>query len=189
MAATATGITIQPILDSTQSTQIVRGSIALSGNYGATSPSDTNGDILSLAVYPTQSATAPIRVFIYEEPAAGVAPTGYTFLYAKGTDPTNGELVVLQGAGGAVSGLTATTTMTTTTNASTAAPVYVTGGAVTQAAGVAAVTGFTTTIAGGGSSAGGPAGQITRGAAYPGALVTAAAAGYLKFEAVFPLGQ
>lgn len=186
MAATATGITIQPILDSTQSTQIVRGSIGLSGNYGGGA---TNGDTLNLGVYPNQSATAPIRVFIYEEPAAGTAPTGYTFLYAKGTDPTNGLLVVLEGAGGALSGLTASTIMTTTTNAGVTNPVAINGGAVTSPTGAAGVTGFTTTIAGGGSSAGGPAGQITQGSAYPGALVTAATAGYLKFEAVFPLGQ
>jgi len=133
MATVAKANKSLPVTDTTQSTQIVRGSITLSGNYGGGA---TNGDTLNLAVYPTQSPKTPLRVLVYEQPAAGTAPTGYYFGYAAGTNASNGLLVVSQ------------------------------NGAINS-----------------------PATQITQGSAYPTALVTAATAGYLKFEAIFPLGQ
>jgi hypothetical protein len=134
MAAVAKANKSLPIADTTQGTQIVRGTITLSGVYGGAS---THGDTLSLAVYPTQSPKTPLAVFIYEQPAAGTAPSGYSFLYGAGTNASNGVLIVLQGASGASS----------------------------------------------------PQAEITAASAYPTTLVTAATAGYLKFEAVFPLGQ
>jgi hypothetical protein len=135
MPAVATGSKALSRIDTTQCTQIVRGTIALSGVYGGSS---THGDTLNLGVAPTQSAKTPIAVFIYEQPAAGTAPTGYNFLYGAGSNATNGVLIVQQGA----------------VNATVP----------------------------------GPSVEITAAAAYPAALVTAATAGYLKFEAVFPLG-
>lgn len=134
MAAVAKANKSLPIADTTQGTQIVRGNITLSGVYGGAS---THGDTLNLAVFPTQSPKTPLRVFIYEQPAAGTAPTGYEFDYGAGTNATNGVFIVLQG------------------NASASSPMS----------------------------------EITAASAYPAALVTAATAGYLKFEAIFPLGQ
>lgn len=99
MAATAKKSTGYPVTDTTQSTQIARGTIGLSGNYGGGA---TNGDTLDLSKIGAQSSKPPVEVEIYEEPAAGTAPTGYKFLFAKGTTQKNGQLVVLQG-GAAVS--------------------------------------------------------------------------------------
>jgi hypothetical protein len=133
MSAVATANKSLPVADTTQSTQIVRGTIALGGVYGGAS---TNGDTLNLAISQTRSPKAPIRVLIYEQPGAASAPTGYQFMYGAGTNATNGVLIVLQ------------------------------NGAINS-----------------------PATQITAASAYPTTLVTAATAGYLHFEAIFPLGQ
>jgi hypothetical protein len=133
MAAVATANKSLPVADTTQSTQIVRGTIALSGVYGGAS---TNGDTLNLAISSVRSPKVPIRVLIYEQPAAGTAPTGYQFMYGAGTNATNGVLIVLQ------------------------------NGAINS-----------------------PAAQITAAGAYLTALLTASAAGYIHFEAIFPLGQ
>jgi hypothetical protein len=92
MSATAKLLTGLPVNDSTDATQIVRGTIALTGNYGGGA---THGDVLNLALYGVQSNYPPVRVFIYEQPAAGSAPTGYQYEYAVGTNPSNGQLVVL----------------------------------------------------------------------------------------------
>ena len=74
--------------------------ITLSGNYGTGA---SNGDILSFAnTNFIQSRRVPIWVDIYEEPLAGNAPSGYTFVWAVGTTQANGQLIVLQG-GAAVS--------------------------------------------------------------------------------------
>lgn len=86
--------------DSTQATQIVRGKIALTGNYGG---ANTHGDTLNLGFYGVQSNNPPLRVLIYENPPAGTAPSGYALGYAPGTDPTNGVLTVF-GTGAAAGG-------------------------------------------------------------------------------------
>jgi len=79
--------------DTTQSTQIVRGTLHFTGNYV------TNGDILSFAnVYGIQSTSVPLRVFVYEAPPAGTAPGGYEYVFCPGTTIANGKLVVLVGA-------------------------------------------------------------------------------------------
>jgi Na+/glutamate symporter len=92
MAATATvDSTYSALHDTTQATQIVRGSIALSGNYGSAS---SHGDTLALNLYGIQSATL-VRCFIYEQPAAGTAPTGTLWGYAKGTTLANGLLTAM----------------------------------------------------------------------------------------------
>jgi hypothetical protein len=78
--------------DATQATQIVRGAIALSGNYG---DGATSGDPLNLAKYGVQSNRPPLRVLIYEMPPAGTAPTGYVYVYEVGTDPSNGRISIL----------------------------------------------------------------------------------------------
>lgn len=78
--------------DTTQATQVVRGKIALSGNYGGGA---THGDVLNLALYGVQSNYPPLEVRIYEMPPAGTAPTGYEFGYALGADPTSGLLTII----------------------------------------------------------------------------------------------
>jgi hypothetical protein len=50
MAATASARTAQPILDTTQTTQITWWTIVLTGSYAS------GGDTLDLSAYPTQSA-------------------------------------------------------------------------------------------------------------------------------------
>lgn len=91
-AALNTGL---PVTDSTQSTQIARGTITLTGNYGS---GTSHGDTLNLALYGIQSNTPPVRVLIYEMPPAGTAPTGYDFEYTVGSNPSNGQLFIKGGA-------------------------------------------------------------------------------------------
>ena len=75
--------------DTTQSTQIVRGTLKFSGNYA------THGDTLSFAnVYGIQSRSVPLRVFVYEAPAAGTSPSGYVYIFCPGTTNANGKLTV-----------------------------------------------------------------------------------------------
>ena len=79
--------------DTTQSTQIVRLSLTLSGNYGATSPSDTHGDTINFStVYGIQSNSVPIRVFVYQQPASGTAPGNCTAVFCPGTTISNGVI-------------------------------------------------------------------------------------------------
>lgn len=92
MAATPTLLTSQPQYDSTQATQIVRGTIALTGNYGS---GTSHGDVLNLALYGVQSNNPPLRVLIYEQPPAGTAPTGYQLGYAPGSNPSNGQITIM----------------------------------------------------------------------------------------------
>jgi hypothetical protein len=132
MAAIATLRTAIPTTDTTQSTQVVRGTIAFTGSAPASPAADT----LALNLYGVQSDLIPIRVDIFEYPPVGTPPTGYTFVYQFGTGPADGAIVVEQG-GAAVS--------------NPSAPI--------------------------------PAG------AYPAALVTASAAGYIQFQAEFALGN
>lgn len=96
MAAKATLNTGLAQSDSTQATQVVRGTIALTGNYG---PGATSGDVLNLALFGVQSNQPPLRVLVYEMPAAGTAPTGYLFGYEVGTDPSNGRLSIMTSEG------------------------------------------------------------------------------------------
>lgn len=79
--------------DTTQATQVVRGTITLSGNYGSGS---SHGDTLALNVYGVQSATL-VGYVINELPAAGTAPTGYIWGFAKGTTLANGKLTCMNG--------------------------------------------------------------------------------------------
>lgn len=75
--------------DTTQATQIVRGTLTFSGSYA------THGDALSFAdVYGIQSGSVPIRVFVYEAPAAGTSPSGYIYIFCPGTTNANGKLTV-----------------------------------------------------------------------------------------------
>jgi hypothetical protein len=92
MAATATESTGLAILDTTQATQIVRGTIALTGTYG---PDTLN---LRPAKSKVSSSRAPIRVSFSEAPTATVTPSGYIFTYQAGTTPANGKLRITSAA-------------------------------------------------------------------------------------------
>lgn len=104
MAAT---VTMSNILDTTQSTQRVRGTIAFTGTY------PTGGDTVNLNVYPVQSASAPLFIAFVEMPVA--TPSGNEFSYVPGTGPSNGKVYITTTSGaqftpGAYSGgLTGTT--------------------------------------------------------------------------------
>lgn len=98
MAATATKSKGYPVTDTTQSTQIIRGTIAFAGNY------PTGGDILDLSHIGAQSRKPPVRVFVYEQPPAGTSPVGWEFVYCPGTTQANGRLV-LEGTGAAAGAL------------------------------------------------------------------------------------
>jgi hypothetical protein len=91
MALTAVLSTGLAQTDTTQATQIVRGTITFAGNYV------TGGEILNLALYGVQSNYPPLNVFVYEYPLNGGAAFGSTFIYTAGTDPSNGRLMIFAG--------------------------------------------------------------------------------------------
>lgn len=86
--------------DTSQKEIIVDGTITLSANYGVASG---HGDPLSFASIASQfsiGGQAPTRVEIFERPVAGVAPTGYMYVYCPGPTlaaPTQagGKLAIL----------------------------------------------------------------------------------------------
>lgn len=89
MAAAATIDKTYNRNDTTQATQIARGSITLSGSYA------THGDTLDLSqLFGVQSRKAPVEVRVFEAPAAGTSPSGYVYIFCPGTDGTNGKLTI-----------------------------------------------------------------------------------------------
>lgn len=81
----------QTIYDTTSQTQIVRGTLTLTGTYGATSPADTHGDTCSFGgLYGIQSNSVPLRVLVYQAPASGTAPGNCTGVFCPGTTIANG---------------------------------------------------------------------------------------------------
>ena len=76
--------------DTTQATQIVRLSLTLTGNYGGAS---THGDTIDFGtVYGIQSTSVPLRVFVYQQPAAGTAPGNCNGIFCPGTTIHNGVI-------------------------------------------------------------------------------------------------
>lgn len=76
--------------DTTQREQFYTGTLTLSGNYGGAS---THGDTCSFGnISGLLSQSVPIRVEIYEQPAAGTAPSFYTGVYQLGTTIANGAV-------------------------------------------------------------------------------------------------
>ena len=95
MAATVTFSTAVGRLDSTQSTAIVRGSVALTGSYTA------GGDTLNFtsSKSPVLSAKPPLEVLWTENPSATITPSGYNIYYQTGTTPANGKIRITSAAG------------------------------------------------------------------------------------------
>jgi len=109
--ATSTLAGYQGPVNTTSAEQIVRFAITLSGNYGGAA---THGDTLSFAnVYGLQSNAIPSRVFVFQQPAAGVAPGNCSAIYCPGTTKNNGVISFANAGteltqGAAYSGATAT---------------------------------------------------------------------------------
>jgi len=80
-------------IDATQSALIVDGELLLSGNYGGGSPA--HGDVIDFHDARITSGSIPRKVEIFQYKAAGAMPAHYTFLYAFGTDASDGELTVI----------------------------------------------------------------------------------------------
>jgi hypothetical protein len=95
MAAAITFTQAVGRLDSTQSTAIVRGSVALTGSY------TLGGDTLSFtsSKSPVLSAGAPLNVLFTENPSATITPSGYNLYYQTGTTPANGKIRITSAAG------------------------------------------------------------------------------------------
>lgn len=76
--------------DTTQTTQIARFPITLTGNYGTAS---SHGDTIDFGkVSGIQSQSVPIRVFVYQQPASGTAPGNCTATFCPGTTIHNGVI-------------------------------------------------------------------------------------------------
>lgn len=93
MAATITYATTLPVSDTTQASQLVYGSIALTGSY--TQFTGSAGELLNFTTHAigvagqTLSNSRPSSVVFWEEPAAGTLPTGLSFWYRNtATKPT-----------------------------------------------------------------------------------------------------
>jgi hypothetical protein len=81
-------------IDFTQSTELVSGSLTLSGNYGDLSPA--NGDTLDFTGFDRiKSQQIPLWVRVFQYPTSPNAPVQYSFLYGHGTDQSNGVLIVI----------------------------------------------------------------------------------------------
>src|SRR5512147_3352767 len=86
-------------IDFTQSAELVSGTLTLTGNYGDGSPA--NGDILDFTGFDRiKSQRIPLWVFIFQYPESPNAPVAYSFLYGRGTDLSNGVLIVIDSTTG-----------------------------------------------------------------------------------------
>ena len=72
------------VADKTQGEIIVYGTATLSANYGTASSHGDTFDFTTIAPPFSWGDNAPSRVEVYEMPVAGVAPTGYQFIYCPG---------------------------------------------------------------------------------------------------------
>lgn len=93
-----------PAMDTTQSTQLVRGTLTFSGNYVA------GGDVINFAIHPVgvisyiTSAQRPIGMQFWEEPASGTAVAGiagllfYRNVTAFRPGSSNGVIQIVSGA-------------------------------------------------------------------------------------------
>jgi hypothetical protein len=85
-----TGTNLLGVPDVTEREQIYQGALTLSGNYGGAA---SHGDTLSFAnIFGLLSQRPPLKVEIYEQPAAGVAPSFYSAVFQLGTTIANGAV-------------------------------------------------------------------------------------------------
>lgn len=78
-------------VDNTQNQLIVDGTLTLSGNYVA------HGDAINLTGFDAIKAqSAPTRIEVYEQPAAGVSASGFVLEGVPGTTQANGVLQVFE---------------------------------------------------------------------------------------------
>ena len=82
-------------LDATRSRLIVEGTLTLSSTYGDVGG---HGDVVNFESAQVGSSLPPAWVEIREDQGAGNAPLGYVFVYATGTNQSNGKLMVLNQA-------------------------------------------------------------------------------------------
>jgi hypothetical protein len=86
-------------IDFTQNTELVSGTLTLTGDYGDGSPA--NGDIIDLTGFDRiKSQQVPLWMFIFQYPVSPNAPVAYSFLYGRGTDQSNGVLIVIDSTTG-----------------------------------------------------------------------------------------
>jgi hypothetical protein len=84
------GASVLGVPDTTEREAIYQGALTLSGNYGT---GTSHGDTLSFANIPgLLSQTVPLRVEIYEQPAAGTAPSFYSAIFQPGSTIANGAV-------------------------------------------------------------------------------------------------
>lgn len=84
------GASVLGVPDTTGRQQLYQGTLVLSGNYGGAA---THGDTLSFAnISGLLSQTVPLAVEIYEQPAAGVAPSFYSAIFQPGSTIANGAV-------------------------------------------------------------------------------------------------
>lgn len=84
-------------INSSERQIVVYLAVTLTGNYGI---ANGHGDLLPFGGLPLiNSNQPPTDCFVYEEPTAGNAPTGYSFIFARGVDINTCKLIVLQNAG------------------------------------------------------------------------------------------
>jgi hypothetical protein len=102
MAATITPLPVLSNPDTTGRQVIAEGTIALTGNYGGAA---SHGDTLNLTQLgdALKTSNLPTLVEVWEAPASGSVPTGFTFTFCPGTTLANGVLNIL-GTGTAAGG-------------------------------------------------------------------------------------
>jgi hypothetical protein len=91
MSMTAAIATGYPAVDFTNSTFVVYGTIATSGNY------TTHGDTLDLSVLGVPSGAAPFPVDVYENAASGASQSGWRYVFNFGTTQKNGNVQIFNG--------------------------------------------------------------------------------------------
>ena len=79
-------------LDSTRTSQIVEGTLTLTGSYGGAA---THGDTVNFEIPQVISDLLPKKVEVFESPAAGTAALGYIYIFCPGTTLANGVLQIL----------------------------------------------------------------------------------------------
>jgi hypothetical protein len=101
VAISSTGYDPSGGVDTTRNSVIVTGTLTLTGNYGGAS---THGDTVNFAQFDQiKSSYIPKWVRVYEQPSAGTAALGFTYIFCPGTTQANGVLQILSAVGTEIS--------------------------------------------------------------------------------------